>query len=116
MPQLHGRTEYWWNWTVRNRRTGRTEILFTRSLTVVTREQLRAHVTTVYPHYDYTDFSCELTDRLPPNRRDLVPIEARADQWQLWANRRLTGEKHDAGQFIKPGLIAPKVVTPKRII
>jgi hypothetical protein len=116
MPVIRGRTEYWWNWSVRDRRTGKLKTLFTRSLTVVTREQLRAHVMNAFPNYDYADFSCELTDKLPQQRRDLVPMEARADDWQLWANRRLTGERHDAGQFIKPGLIEPKVVTPKRIL
>lgn len=117
MPVINGHTEYWWNWSVRDLATGKLKTLFTRSLTVVTREQLRAHVMAAFPNYDYRDFSCELTDKAPPNKRDLVPMEARAaDQWQLWANRRLTGEKHDAGSFVKPGLIQPKLVTPKRII
>lgn len=116
MPLVQGRTEYWWNWSVRDRATGKMKTLFTRSVTVVTRDQLRTHVMGAYPNYDYADFSCELTERLPPQTRDLVPLEARADEWQLWATRRLSGERHDAGTFIKPGLIEPKVVTPKRII
>lgn len=118
MPLVNGRQQYWWNWTARDPKTGRQKTFFTNGFAhVCTREQLFGFARRTFPTLDIRDFTCELTDTMPPNRRDLVPVEYRTqDQWQLWANRRLTGDLHDAGDFIQSGLAEQPIVRPRSIL
>lgn len=117
MPIVNGKQQYWWNWSAKDPKTGKLEVFFTNGFGhVVTREQMFAEAKRVCPHLDLRDFSCELTDTMPPNRRNLVPLKYRMNEWQLWASRRLTGEKHDAGSFTQPGLAEQSIVRPRSIL
>lgn len=117
MPLVNGKFQYWWNWSARDPKTGKLRTFFTNGFGhVINREQLYAHIKNAFRFVDLSNFSCELTDKMPPNKRDTVPLEYRMSEWERWSNRQITKDKHDAGIFAKAGLADRPVAQARRSI
>lgn len=92
MPIVNGEFQHWWNWSARDPATGKMKTFITNGFrNIVTAAQLRHHVGIYFAHLDFFDFSCELTDKLPQNKRECVPKEFRMDKRQIEYSQKLPG-------------------------